>query len=172
VGNRFLPCLFNELVDFVEVEQAWHHVLWNDEARKKYKTPWWRSGWLRWRSWRCPEAGIAHLAWAGSLRTDDDSEYTYQAKAAQEILTLYHWWKDIYPYRADPHDASGWSALCERRREANDGKLSLGWDDKTPAEKIETKTALDISNRLEEEYAQEDEEMMIRLIRVRQSLWT
>ena len=23
VGNRFLPCLFNELVDFVEVELAW-----------------------------------------------------------------------------------------------------------------------------------------------------
>ena len=26
VGNRFLPCLFNELVDFVEVEQAWPHA--------------------------------------------------------------------------------------------------------------------------------------------------
>ena len=26
VGHRFLPCLFNELVNFVEVEQAWHYV--------------------------------------------------------------------------------------------------------------------------------------------------
>jgi len=26
VGNRFLPCLFNELVDFVEIETAWSHI--------------------------------------------------------------------------------------------------------------------------------------------------
>ena len=26
VGNRFLPCLFNELVDFVEIESAWSHI--------------------------------------------------------------------------------------------------------------------------------------------------
>ena len=36
VGNRFLPCLFNELVDFVEIEQAWHHCVWDDAARKKH----------------------------------------------------------------------------------------------------------------------------------------
>jgi len=58
VGNRFLPCLFNELVDFVEIEQSWHHVLWSDEERKKYEVPWWRRGFLRWRTWRCPEAGL------------------------------------------------------------------------------------------------------------------
>ena len=47
VGYRFLPCLFNELVDFVEIEQAWHHVMWDEEARKKYKTPWWRTSFFR-----------------------------------------------------------------------------------------------------------------------------
>jgi hypothetical protein len=36
VGNRFLPCLFNELVDFVEIEQAWHHCMWSDEAKTKF----------------------------------------------------------------------------------------------------------------------------------------
>jgi hypothetical protein len=44
VGNRFLPCLFNELVDFVEVEQAWHHCMWSDEAKTKFDVPWYRSG--------------------------------------------------------------------------------------------------------------------------------
>jgi hypothetical protein len=38
VGNRFLPCLFNELVDFVEIEQAWHHCVWSDEAKKTILT--------------------------------------------------------------------------------------------------------------------------------------
>ena len=35
VGNRFLPCLFNELQDFVEIEQAWHHCVWSDDAKTK-----------------------------------------------------------------------------------------------------------------------------------------
>lgn len=102
VGNRFLPCLFNELVDFVEVEQAWSHCVWDDEARKKYSYPWWR----RWyRQWRCPEAGIDHLKWAMTLTNKDfiqegeKEEPTYQAKAAKEILELYTWWKEVYPLR-------------------------------------------------------------------------
>jgi hypothetical protein len=30
VGYRFLPCMFNELVDFVEVELAWSFIRWGD----------------------------------------------------------------------------------------------------------------------------------------------
>ena len=52
IGNRFLPCLFNELVDFVEIEQAWHCVMWDEEAMKKHRVPWYRRGWLRWRSFQ------------------------------------------------------------------------------------------------------------------------
>jgi hypothetical protein len=178
VGNRFLPCLFNELVDFVEVESAWHHVLWSEEARKKFSVPWWRSGWLRWRTWRCPEAGMAHLVWASSLTNDDfvnpsDPEYgkpTRQAIAAREIIDLYVWWKHIRPQRPDPHDASGWTAYCELRREQN--RDFFDFEDKTPEEAEMSKKALDMSQQLELQYDQEDEEMMIRLIKIRQSLWT
>jgi len=169
VGNRFLPCLFNELVDFVEVEQAWHCVIWDDEARKKYQPPWWRRGWLRWRTWRCPEAGMAHLIWASGLKNDDDSP-THQAKAAKEIIDLYVWWKHIRPQRPDPHDASGWTAYCASRREQN--RDFFDFEDKTPEEAEMSKKALDMSNELEVKYEQEDEDMMIRLIKVRQSLWT
>ena len=38
LGNRFLPCLFNELVNYVEVELAWWHIAWDGEERK---TPGW-----------------------------------------------------------------------------------------------------------------------------------
>ncbi len=180
VGNRFLPCLFNELVDFVEVEQAWHHVLWDEEARKKYSVPWWRSGWLRWRTWRCPEAGMAYLDWASGLTQNDswgigknDPDYgkpTYQAIAAREIKELYLWWKEVYPNRPDPMDASGWSAYCDMRREK--GYDLLDFEDKTIEEEEMSKTALEKSHEIEEAYDREDEEMMIRLIRVRKSLWT
>jgi len=168
VGNRFLPCLFNELVDFVEVETAWHHCIWDEEARRRYSVPWWRKGWLKWRTWRCPEAGMAHYIWASGL-TNDDGTPTHQAIAAKEIIDLYVWWKHIYPTRSDPHDVSGWSEICDKRRAIGDG---LFWDDKTSEEQAETKKALDKSNELELQYEQEDEEMMIRLIKIRQSLWT
>jgi hypothetical protein len=180
VGNRFLPCLFNELVDFVEIEQAWHHVLWDEGAREKYRTPWWRRSFLRWRNWRCPEAGLAYLDWASELKMDDHmgvgkgengyGEPTYQALAAREIKELYLWWKEVYPNRPDPHDAGGWSEYCEMRR--TKGYDFFDIEDKTEIEADQCRTALSKSQEIENAYNKEDEEMMFRLIKVRHSLWT
>jgi hypothetical protein len=180
VGNRFLPCLFNELVDFVEIEQAWHHCIWSDDAKTKFNVPWHRSGWLRLRTWRSPEAGLEYLKWASTLTNaeflDDDKKHlavpTFQAKSAIEIMELYTWWTQIYPNRPDPHDASGWSAYCDASREANGGKLSWSGNDKTPELKKASKLALNKLRKIEAAYEKEDEEMMIRLIKIRQGLWT
>jgi hypothetical protein len=181
VGNRFLPCLFNELVDFVEIEQAWHTCMWDDEACKKYNPPWWRSGWLRWRTWRCPEAGIAHLNWASNLTIDKDmgatpgeegyGEPTYQATAAKEIIELYTWWTETYCNRPDPYEASGWTAACEASRIANGGRLNFGIE-KDPAIKKASDEAHKLLQEIEAAYEAEDEAMMIRLIKIRGSLWT
>ena len=159
-------------MDFVEVETAWHHVLWDEEARKQYEVPWWRRGWLRWRTWRSPEAGIAHLEWASTLTYVDKKGVehpTTQAVAAKEILDLYHWWKEDYPNRPDPHDESGWSDYCNSKREK--GSL-FSDDDETPTERRSTQRMLREMHKLEQIYAQEDERMMIRLIKIRESLWT
>ena len=181
VGNRFLPCLFNELVDFVEIEQAWSHIAWDDEARKKYKAPFWASGWFRWRTWRCPEAGLDHLNWASELRMTEDwgihsgdkgyGELTGQAKNAREVKELYLWWTTVYPNRRDPYDASGWTAYCEAQREANGGRLSFSAE-KDPVLKKQSDKAHKLLQRLEADYEKEDEAMMIRLIKIRNSLWT
>ena len=181
VGNRFLPCLFNELVDFVEIEQAWSHIAWDDEARKKYKAPFWASGWFRWRTWRCPEAGLDHLNWASELRMSEDwgvhsgdkgyGELTGQAKNAREVKELYLWWKEVYPNRRDPYDASGWTDYCEASRIANGGKLSFSAD-KSPELKKQSDKAHKLLQKLEADYEKEDEAMMIRLIKVRNALWT
>ena len=179
VGNRFLPCLFNELVNFVEVEQAWHYVMWNEEERVKYNVPWYRSGWLRWRTWRCPAAGLAYLNWASNLTNeeflDEDKKHeavpTYQANAAKEIIELYTWWTTVYRNRPEPMEASGWTAYCEAARLANGGKLSFS-SDKTPELKIMSDIAHTKLREIEEAYEKEDEEMLIRLIKIRQSLWT
>jgi len=182
LGYRFLPCLFNELVDFVELELAWHTVAWDHETQKKFNPPFYAWGWFRWRTWRSAEAGLDYLRWASELRHNDewddpDSEHynkpTRQAVCAQEIMDLYHWWKHVRPMRIDPHAASGWSSYCSRLRESDDGLFgNLGNDDETPEQREKVRRMLEESNRLEEQYEQEDEDMMIRLIRVRRSLWT
>ena len=183
VGNRFLPCLFNELVDFVEIELAWWHLVWEGkEKRAKYNMPWWASGWWRIRTWRCPQAGLDNLEWQRNLKYDDewigadDPKYgkpTPQAIGAQEILDLYTWWTVTYRNRPDPHDASGWSAYCDASREANGGSLwgSLNAD-KTPELKKMSNKTHKLLQKIEADYAKEDEAMMIRLIKVRNSSWT
>ena len=182
VGNRFLPCLFNELVDFVEIEQAWSHVAWSDkEARKKYNAPFYATGWFRWRTWRCPQAGLDHLNWASALVADDSwgmkpgdkgyGEPTSQALRAREILALYKWWTEVYPNRPDPHDASGWTEYCEQRRIANGGKFE--WNTpKDPAIKKQGDKVHKLLQKIEADYEKEDEQMMIRLIKIRDALWT
>jgi hypothetical protein len=180
VGDRFLPCLFNELVDFVEVELAWWHIAWDEEARKKFKSPFWAYGWFRWRTWRCPEAGLENLEWQRKLRWQENEvgpdhkglgELTPQAVKAQEILDLYKWWTEVYPNRPDPHDASGWTAYCELSRLANGGKLSWSGD-KTPELKKASRLAHKELRKIEAAYEKEDTDMMIRLIKARHGLWT
>jgi hypothetical protein len=149
--------------------------VWDTDARKTYGYPWWR----RWfRQWRCPEAGVDHLKWAMSLTNeeflDEDEKHkaepTYQAKTAREILELYTWWTEVYPKRPDVYDASGWSAYCDMRRE--NGYHLLDMEDKSPEETEMGRIALDKSNEIEKIYNDEDEAMMIRLIKIRESLWT
>lgn len=180
VGHRFLPCLFNELVDFVEVELAWHHIAWSSkEETAKYNAPFWAKGWFRWRTWRCPEAGLDSLEWQRRLtkgqdgwnkNEEDADEPTSQAVKAQEILDLYNWWKEVHPNRPDPHDVSGWSEYCEKKRELNEGRLFGGKE--TAELKRMGNRALKLSNKIEAGYHKEDEQMMIRLIKVRHGLWT
>lgn len=178
VGNRFLPCLFNELVDFVEIETAWSHIAWNEAERGKYKVPFWAYGWFRWRTWRCPQAGLDHLDWAMTLTNEEwleegekhKVEPTGQAIRAREIKELYLWWTTVYPNRPDPYEASGWSAYCDAKRDLNEGKL---FGSKETAElRKQGDKALKLSHKIEQQYAKEDEAMMIRLIKARDSLWT
>lgn len=179
VGYRFLPCLFNELVDFVEIEQAWKNVLWDEEARKRYNVPWWRTSFLKWRTWRCPEAGLEYLDWAASLTNADwvdESDPTYgqpspQAESAKEIKELYLWWTQVYKNRPDPYDASGWSEICDRKR-GESIMAKLDDSNESPEEATEKNKSLKTLREIEQQYDQEEEEMLIRLIKIRRSLWT
>jgi hypothetical protein len=180
--ERVLHSMFDTFVDFIEIETAWSHCMWNDDAQKKYNMPWWRGQWYtRWfRRWRCAEAGVAHLEWEMTLKYNEDwikktdplyGKPTPQAEAAKEKWALYYWWTSVRPHRADVYDYSGWSAYCEEREKANPD----GWvfeNNKSKKDKKRTKELLEAMRKLEEQYDAEDEEMLIRLIKLRKSLWT
>jgi hypothetical protein len=182
VGNRFLPCLFNELVDFVEVELAWWHLAWSPEERSKYNMPWWAVGWWRIRTWRCPKAGLDNLEWQRSLvwksdEVGEDSDLvgkrTPQAERADEILALYKWWTEVYRNRPEPMEVSGWSAYCDACRDNLGGSAMAMFKDHGNKElKKQGDKAHKLLRKIEEQYEKEDEAMMIRLIKIRHALWT
>ena len=76
-----------------------------------------------------------------------------------------------YRNRPDPYDVSGWTAYCEASRIANGGRLSFSGD-KDPVLKKASNNAHKLLRKIEAAYEKEDGAMMIRLIKIRQSLWT
>lgn len=175
--TRMFYCVFDTLVDFVEIEIAWGHIHWDEDAYKKYAPPLHGVGYFRTRTWRCPEAAIENLNWQASLTYDachygDNlsnelrGHFTPQAIAAQEILALYNWYKNVFPNRPDPYDVSGYNEIS-----------ALGDDEDffTSLNKPmspEYRKSLKRGQELEDEYTNEDTEMLCRLIKIRSSLWT
>lgn len=178
VGDRFIFCLFNELVDFVEIENAWMAVAFSTDTRKKFKPS--RQRLWGWKGWRDAEAGLHYLDWEASLvHGDSDNDWipkdspcygkpTQQAIAATEIKELYFWWTNIRPNRKDAFDISGWSAYCANKRHRGIGLMEAD-----PLEDKEyVNTLLKLSTNIENGYETEDTEMLIRLIKLRDQLWT
>lgn len=151
LDERIIHGLFNELKNFVEVELA---SMFLDTDMGKF----------RMKDGRCPEAGVVNLKWQCSLVYGEDMGFkkgdpefgkpTPQAKSAKKILELYSWWTEVRPARPDPMDASGWSKACESDAWKRDRKASKRLQE------------------IEDSYDMEDEKMLVRLIKVRKSLWT
>lgn len=127
---------------------------------------------------REPEEGLKHLDWESKLVYDEDwgtekdsenyGKLTPQAVAASEKRDLYLWWKNARPMRIDAMDASGLSKYYDDGRLA--GRKMFG--KKTPEEDAAWKLLHDECSRIEKMYEDEDENNLIRLIKIRQSLWT
>jgi hypothetical protein len=179
LDTRLLHAVFDELVNFVEIEQAWKLIICSEEDHKKYQVPWYHNI-FHIGEWRSAEAGLAHLKWAADLKNDDDwidkndptyGQPTQQALAALEILKLYHWWKEERPNRPDPRDISGWNKYYEEKRAAHA-------DDDSWLDFITDKKSDDGSGEIfkrfrliEQQQEDEDTAMLIRLINIRMYLW-
>lgn len=167
LGDRLLPCLFNELVNYVEVELARHTYFWDDELRAKHPMPWLKQKFPNLLGWRLPAAGMHHLDWASDLK-DDSGDLSHQAKVAREIKSLYLWWKLERANRPDPYEFSGMNKLDRTPSGDVDDLLEgLFLVNTSP----EYKEARDKLAQIEEHFEQEDEAMLMRLIKLRKSLW-
>lgn len=175
--TRILHGLFETLVDFIEVEKS-HMMLICDDNIPKHR--WYQLTFLRWNRVRSRELGVQHLEWEMSLDSPDLGEYEAnptQAAAAREQHALYTWWKDVRPNRPDPYDLSGINEIhAKREAEATGTDRKRGWMrtliDRTDEEKAATTAAYHKVREIENQYEQEDEDMLIRLIKIRKSLWT
>lgn len=178
--TRLLNCSFDSLKDYVEIEEAWHHVMCDREAAATYNTT--RRFW--WNEWRCPAAGVDHLKWAAALVLDadmgvaeDSPEFgkpTNQALNAKEILALYTWWTVDRPARPDPYEVSGWNAFNRLFDDKIEGSRKQRFirANRTAAEKKESTRLYKLMDKIESDYEKEDEKMLIRLVKIRKGMWT
>lgn len=169
--TRLMHGMFNLLVDFVEVELAWMNYISN----KENKASWWKKLVPSLKSYRDPESGIDYLNWEATLDDPKLSEFErsdLQAANAREKLVIYNWWKFIRPAREDAIDLSGWSAWSANKRKKNGVFGLLSIKDDSDEEKDEIRRILAKRDQIDAAYDEEDTQMMIRLCKIRLSLWS
>jgi hypothetical protein len=101
-----------------------------------------------------------------------EAEPTSQAISAKEIKELYIWWTTVYQNRPEPMDASGWSEHCDAMRLKYPDNLFSSLTCRDSDDKQSSDKAHNLLQEIEAAYEKEDEEMMIRIIKIRNSLWT
>jgi len=178
VDNQMLYVSFTMLVNFIEVEKA-HMMSWTDGVELNQK--WWQKG--PFDNWRSSELGLQHLEWEMKLTYDreqygdglDPAKYdtpTPQAEAAKEQYELYKWWTVDRPARVDCMDGSGLTAYYDARdSRADETILDIMADvgkNRTP----EFIAMMHESTSIEERHEAEDVAQLVRLVKIKASLWT
>lgn len=163
--TRLLHGMFEALVDFVEDEKAAMHR-WSGDLNFKLPNA---------------EMGIKYLEWEMTLAEEkpDDPDYyamPEQAAKAKETLVIYKWWKYTRPLRKEPGEEVGLYLWYDEMRVKYGDKDSDMWGilgrKYSEEDEAEHRRLLDESNKVEGDQYDEDSEMMIRLVKLRHSLWT
>ncbi|MGZ8924341.1 MAG: hypothetical protein ACXW2E_00525 [Nitrososphaeraceae archaeon] len=117
--NRILYGMFESLVDYVEIDQAFMYLKF--ELCKPYPN---------WRKVPSRELGMARLKWESSLLIDD-VYFSRQAMVAREVIELYTWWKDIRPNRVNKFfdvDTTNFSPHQFKQLSMDEQKQEDEWD--------------------------------------------
>lgn len=182
IDYRMMHGLFNILKDFCEDERPYHDWCWRESSKEldaeekgeKYKRPKFERG---------REVAMASFKWQKELVwqeyevPEDKPELigqpTHQAKNAEELEKLYLWWVETRPNRVDPYEKYP-DTYLDTILDENKGKRSFRklLRNRPPEEEEKFLKLVEQRTKLEEKYRLEDDEMMIRLISIRRTLWT
>ena len=166
LDERILYSVFDSLVDMIENELFLIHTdYWDRKSKRK----------MRHNKQTRMEAGLACLSWWSTLTYGEEGDQiekddpnfgklTTQAIAAKEMIALYFWWKFERPHRIDPMDATGLTDIYEKYPGILMPEIP---DNERQCYDIALKNTHDI----EAQYNQEDEDMLIRLMKIRRHLW-
>jgi hypothetical protein len=167
--TRLMHGMFQLLVDFVELEKAHMEIAFNMDNPPKYMLK---------AKYRSASAGLKYLEWESELGKEGGLN---QAKHAKKVRDLYMWWKFVRPARTELMDVKGVMDMS-----SSEFYSDLDSDDSK--ERVSNMLA-DIDRRKEKEpelyesvnkayedaekaYNNEDEKMLIQLVKIRKSLWT
>lgn len=168
IDTKMLHVNFNLLKDFVEFEVAWKYLMGHHEEQKDVKNFWiYKHIPFVYKWFRSPIHGLKHLEWETTL--DDPSlppmeRSETQAVNAREIIALYNWWVKDRPARVEipfaflPEGDDEDDIFPDLDRNSDEYKaFSKSCDDR----EVQS-----------EKWDKEDDEMLIRLIKIRKCLWT
>jgi len=184
--DRLLHGMFQLLVDYVEEELGCRQY-WFDDSKEIIKS--WPKL-KRFKHWLVYWIPLAHyfvdqrfkdlgLLGVEFYRQYEDEQFPEASQHwkdfGNEVYELYIWWTEVRPNRPDSMDVSGWSELCDRYplkfEKTSDGNFykAKRYSDEAEAE---MSVAAKKTHEIDEQYEKEDEEMLIRLIKVRRGMWT
>lgn len=151
---------FQILVDYVEIDCANENAWCNSKLKRPSRL-------VRYLTeWRNPQYGLDWLLWCTTLDQpgmNENERSPVQAANAREVLALYNWWKYHRPARPDPMDISGWSAHCALME--TEGRSIFS--ERSDEERRVSKQLLETLSNIEQQYYNEDEAMLVRLIKIR-----
>ena len=110
-----------------------------------------------------------------SLELDiNESEHPQTVERSKKILKLYKWWNEERPNRPDPWERV--NTLSEKedwtspfvKKQNTDGTIEFVMKEQTP----QMKRAVKAASIKESQQYEEDTKMLIKLMKIRDSLWT
>ena len=202
VDTRLLHGMFNLLVDFVEIEKANMEIIFGEDDLYSRPTfhKWYSRIYRRikklFSTQRFPEKGLAYLDW--EINNTDKDFPESQREYAKEEKELYLWWKNSFLTREDEMDIVGltdfWLKMDEKYKHfksdlSGDFKMlghrtfryfvksedGWGWIMESllsDEEREKEKKLYEQVWKLEQDRYDEETNMLIRLIKIRNGLWT
>jgi hypothetical protein len=141
--------------NYYELDYRILHGLFNElvdfvEKDLSHLTQWDTTKKYKFKNGRCIEAAYDYFKWSNNLK--NKGKLTEQAKSSRKIQKLYEWWKNTRPNRISPYSDPAFDTIDN--------------------EKSHVKRKLyDKAYKTEQEQDDEDTEMLIELIKIRNHLW-